>query len=197
VTQKALNPQEFLMLSEKLKGNLKVTQRTLENLLNWSLSQMEGIKTTPKNFALSSVITEVYNLMKDSAERKNIHIEILASENINVHADPNQVQLILRNLMHNAIKFSHANNKVVISATAGVSHCTVQIKDYGIGMSADEISIIIHSQEHFTRKGTAQETGTGLGLILCKEFIHRNEGTLTIESKPDEGTEVSFTLRLS
>lgn len=197
VTQKALNPEEFLMLSEKLKGNLKVTQRTLENLLNWSLSQMEGIKTTPKTFALSSVIIEVYNLMKDSAERKNIHFEFKIPGSINVHADPNQVQLILRNLMHNAIKFSHANSKVVVAAIAGTTDYTVQIKDFGIGMSAEEISIIINSQEHFTRKGTAQETGTGLGLILCKEFIHRNGGAFTIESKSDEGTEVSFTLPLA
>jgi signal transduction histidine kinase len=197
VTKKALDPQEFLILSEKLKGNLKVTQRTLENLLNWSLSQMEGIKTTPKAFALSSMIHEVYHLLKESADRKHIHIDLDVSGATTVHADPNQVQLILRNLIHNAIKFSHANSQVRISSESNSSECTVRIKDFGTGMSAEEISIILHSQQHFTKKGTKNETGTGLGLILCKEFIHRNGGSLTIESKPEEGTEVSFTLPLA
>jgi two-component system, sensor histidine kinase and response regulator len=197
VTKKALDPQEFLMLSEKLKGNLKVTQRTLENLLTWSLSQMEGIRTTPKTFALSSMINEVYYLLKESADRKNIHIDVNVSSAANVHADPNQVQLILRNLIHNAIKFSHANSQVKISSEATSTACIVRIKDFGIGMSSEEISIILHSQQHFTKNGTKNETGTGLGFILCKEFIHRNGGSLTIESKPEEGTEVSFTLPLA
>lgn len=197
VTKKALDPEEFLMLSEKLKGNLKVTQRTLENLLNWSLSQMEGIKTTPKAFVLSSMILEVYHLLKESADRKHIHIDLDVSGATTVNADPNQVQLILRNLIHNAIKFSHTNSQVRISSETSANECVVRIKDLGIGMSAEEISIILHSQQHFTKKGTKNETGTGLGLILCKEFIHRNGGSLTIESKPEEGTEVSFTLPLA
>jgi signal transduction histidine kinase len=197
VTKKALDPEEFLMLSEKLKGNLKVTQRTLENLLNWSLSQMEGIKTIPKAFVVSSMIHEVYHLLKESADRKHIHVELEVSNATTVNADPNQVQLILRNLIHNAIKFSHTNSSIRISSETNSNECTVRIKDFGIGMSSEEISIILHSQQHFTKKGTKNETGTGLGLILCKEFIHRNGGSFTIESKPEEGTEVSFTLPLA
>jgi two-component system sensor histidine kinase/response regulator len=77
------------------------------------------------------------------------------------------------------------------------SSCTVHVKDSGIGMSSAEIATVLHSQEHFTKKGTEKETGTGLGLLLCKEFIHRNGGSLTIESKPGNGTEVSFILPLA
>jgi signal transduction histidine kinase len=103
---------------------------------------------------------------------------------------------VLRNLIHNSIKFSKIGDPVVISAIRINDRCQLFIEDSGIGMSHAEIDTIEEAR-HFTKVGTLQEKGTGLGLLLCKEFVERNGGTLTIESKVGAGTKVSFTLLLS
>jgi two-component system sensor histidine kinase/response regulator len=195
-TKKLMTAEEFLLISDKLKSNLNVTQRTLENLLNWSLSQMDGIKTEKKSMDINSCIEEASRLMEEVAHRKNVTIHKELKQPLIVTADPDQVQLILRNLIHNGIKFSKIGDCVRISVAKQGPECRVSIHDTGLGMSPEEIRRISGSRQHFTKRGTQQEKGTGLGLLLCKEFIERNDGNLVIKSKPNEGTEVSFTLKL-
>ena len=197
LTNRSMASEEFFAISDKLKSNLDVTQRTLENLLNWSLSQMDGIKTELERVEIKCLLDEGCRLMDEAAKRKNVTIENTSKEPIYVVADPNQIQLILRNLIHNAIKFSKEGGKVLISAHAEGSRCCVQVKDFGIGMTKAEIGMIMASQEYFTRAGTQQEKGTGLGLLLCKEFIMRHGGTLNIESFPGKETTASFTLQIA
>lgn len=196
-TKKLMTAEEFLMISDKLKSNLNVTQRTLENLLNWALSQMNGIKTEKKNIDINACIDEATWLMEEVAHRKNITINKKLNVAVNVSADPDQIQLILRNLIHNGIKFSKIGDTITINTEKTKEECRVSIIDCGIGMSKEEIERVAGSREHFSKRGTDQEKGTGLGLLLCKEFIERNGGTMTIKSKPDEGTEISFTLKLA
>lgn len=197
LTKKMLTPQEFLNVSDKLKTNLNVTQRTLENLLSWSLSQMDGIKTEKKEVDIDQCIDEACHLLDEVASRKAITMTKDSSKGLFVEADPDQLQLILRNLIHNGIKFSKAGDEVKIATSRSNGHCVVSIKDSGIGMSKEEIETIIGSREHFTKRGTQQEKGTGLGLLLCKEFIERNDGTMQIASTTNLGTEVTFTLKLA
>lgn len=196
LTSQKLSEQEFVLFVGKLKTNLSVTQRTLENLLNWSLSQMEGIKTDPQVTDVKLLADETCRLMEEAADRKNISLRNTISESTNVMVDPNQLQLILRNLIHNAIKFSKTNQEVVVSAASDHRFCLLSVKDSGIGMNQDEINLITES-EHFTKVGTQQEKGTGLGLLLCKEFIKRNGGTFEIASMEGEGTEVRIRLPLA
>ena len=195
VTSKALNHEEFMMISDRVKGNLKATQRTLDNLLNWSLSQMEGIRTERKALHIRACIDEACHLLADVAAQKNVSIDTTSLASIQVMADPNQVQLILRNLIHNAVKFSTVGSRVEISTLIEESHCRVTVKDSGIGMTPEEVNMIL-AQEHFTKRGTQEEKGTGLGLLLCKEFIKHNGGELSIISNQSQGTEISFTLML-
>ena len=195
VTSKALNHEEFMMISDRVKGNLKATQRTLDNLLNWSLSQMEGIRTERKALHIRACIDEACHLLADVAAQKNVSIDNTSLASIQVMADPNQVQLILRNLIHNAVKFSTVGSRVEISTLIEESHCRVTVKDSGIGMTPEEVNMIL-AQEHFTKRGTQEEKGTGLGLLLCKEFIKHNGGELGIISNQSQGTEISFTLML-
>jgi two-component system sensor histidine kinase/response regulator len=196
LTSKKLSEDEFVLFSGKLKTNLSVTQRTLENLLNWSLSQMEGIRTEPQIVDVKVLTEDTCRLMEEVATRKNIVLKNKISDSTNVQVDPNQLQLILRNLIHNAIKFSKTNQEVVVSAAANHTFCILSIKDSGIGMNHDEINLITGS-EHFTKVGTQQEKGTGLGLLLCKEFIKRNGGTMEIVSMEGEGTEVKISLPMA
>lgn len=195
VTSKALNHEEFMLISDRVKDNLKATQRTLDNLLNWSLSQMEGIRTERKALHICACIDEACNLLADVAAQKDVLIENTSLTTIQVLADPNQVQLILRNLIHNAVKFSTAGSRVEISTLIEESCCRITVKDSGIGMTPEEVNMIL-AQEHFTKRGTQEEKGTGLGLLLCKEFIKHNGGELSIVSQQSKGTEISFTLML-
>jgi two-component system sensor histidine kinase/response regulator len=114
-----------------------------------------------------------------------------------VLADADQIQLVIRNLIHNGIKFSKIGDTINIVATKENSICRVRVIDTGIGTSSEEVEIILGSTEHFTKMGTQQEKGTGLGLLLCKEFIERNGGTFEFASRLGKGTEVSFTLSLA
>jgi two-component system, sensor histidine kinase and response regulator len=196
LTSKQLSTGEFVLFSEKLKTNLGVTQRTLENLLSWSMSQMEGIKTEQTEVDVKTMVEDSARLLEEQANQKNVVIENQISGSVNVCVDPNQFQLILRNLIHNAIKFSKANQRVTISLETDHKYCHLTIADVGIGMTQDEINLITGS-EYFTKMGTQQEKGTGLGLLLCKEFVKRNGGMLRIGSKPGEGTQVTISILLS
>ena len=104
--------------------------------------------------------------------------------------------MILRNLIHNAIKFSNSDSKIILSLTKENDCCRITIRDFGIGMTTEEIRIINSDNDYFSKIGTDKEQGTGLGLSLCKEFITMNGGTLQFKSTESEGTEVSFTLPL-
>ncbi|HYC85514.1 MAG TPA: tetratricopeptide repeat-containing sensor histidine kinase, partial [Chryseosolibacter sp.] len=192
-----VTPDEFITVSDKLRNNLSVTERTLENLLNWSLSQMEGIRTESKVVNINNVITDACDLMKEAAERKNVNILIEAEDPLHVTADSNQLQIILRNLIHNAIKFSRPNAKVYVSAFREIDFCVVAVTDGGIGMSRQELDTILSSKIYFSKAGTLQEKGTGLGLLLCKEFIKLNGGEMFIHSKENEGTQVRFSIPLA
>jgi signal transduction histidine kinase len=196
-TKKLMTAEEFINLSSRLKENLNVTQRTLENLLNWSFSQMGGIKTEKRKVEINSSIAEVCQLMEEVANRKNISLQIENGVPLYVWADEDQLQVVLRNLIHNAIKFSGFNETIRIVASRADNHCEVSITDSGIGMTDSEIESIIGSKRHFSKTGTGDEKGTGLGLLLCKEFINRNGGDIVIRSKVGEGTSVSFTLLLA
>ena len=135
--------------------------------------------------------------MTELAQGKQISIIVEVERDLFVSADEEQLQLILRNLVHNAIKFSMPMGSVVVTASKNAGYCIISVKDSGLGMNEDEIRTITGSAIHFSKVGTQQEKGTGLGLLLCKEFIKLNGGELTIRSKVNEWTEVVFTVPLA
>lgn len=196
-TQNLMTAKEFISMSLKLKENLNLTQRTLENLLNWSLSQMGGIKTERNKIEVNACMEDACSLMAEVASRKNISFKKEFEESIIVWADADQLQVVLRNLIQNAIKFSSFNDQVVLRSSLKDGRCEISVTDSGIGMTNDEIETIIGSKQLFSKTGTEKEKGTGLGLLLCKEFITRNGGQLCIKSTLGEGTEVSFSLEVA
>jgi two-component system, sensor histidine kinase and response regulator len=197
LSRKKLSPEEFISVAEKLKNNLDLTQRTLENLLNWSLSQMEGMRTESRVINMKAMIVEACALMKEVAGRKNIQIIMETEDELQVTADSDQLQLILRNLIHNAIKFSKPDQQVFISASREADYCVISVSDSGIGMTKEEIETVLGSRNHFSKVGTLQEKGTGLGLLLCQEFIKMNGGEMNIRSNVNQGTHVTFTVPLA
>jgi signal transduction histidine kinase len=194
ISSRAMTAEEFISISGKLKTNIDNTQQTLENLLNWSLTQMQGIKTDVKEISLSDALNQTCNLLEETAAAKQITIFKEIPEHAHAMADPNQLQIILRNLVHNAIKFSKAGSIVKLFVKPVGTYWKIIIEDTGIGMSQEEVNGLLTANSYFSKSGTQQEKGTGLGLLLCKEFIKLNNGELEIKSDPGKGSTISVSI---
>lgn len=194
VDQHSISQEQFLQFSSKLKHGVEHVHFALNNLLQWAHSQMQGIQTIPKSLALSVLTHEVMGPLKEFATNKNIDLDNLVDPSLKVWADPDQVKLILRNLLSNAIKFTQTNGHVKVETLVENGHCQVIIKDNGIGISAIKIPEFFSSIPLKSGYGTQGEKGTGLGLILCKEFVEKNKGRIWVESTENKETTFYFTL---
>ncbi|MCF8231270.1 MAG: cache domain-containing protein [Bacteroidales bacterium] len=172
--------------------------KLLQNLLEWSRSQMGRLSFNPVAFQPGEIIKENIELMKSQAAHKQIQLNYeKTAEPQPVYADKKMISTVLRNIISNAIKFSYPNGKITIRAEQEDNNCRVDIEDNGIGMTEEEKDKIFDVGEKFKKTGTSDEKGTGLGLILVKEFVEKNNGTIHVESTPNQGTTFSFTLPLS
>jgi two-component system, sensor histidine kinase and response regulator len=180
------------MLPEVVK-DLNYTVGLMENLLQWAKSQMhaEAIKTGTVD--INKSIIEVLQVLRLQAETKKIFIETQVTGPTFVFADKDMVNLVLRNLLCNAIKFTPENGSITVGATELSSFVEIFVQDTGTGLTSEALEKI-NRNDFFTTKGTASESGTGLGLMLCKEFLKKNEGQMHIESEPGKGSTFSFTL---
>ncbi len=167
----------------------------LENLLIWAQSQVDKIEYRPTELKLADLLQNSLKGLDQSAENKQIEIKIEVDDQIFVLADPDMVQTILRNILSNAIKFTHRGGSVVVrSAVNDKNTVIIKIIDSGVGIEKSSLAKIFEITNKHHSKGTENEKSTGLGLILVKDFVEKNKGTLTIESEKDKGTSVSFTL---
>ena len=194
VTQKILTNEDFLALADKIKGTLSVSRHTLENLLNWSLHQMEGIVTDIQRLNIVEQVDESCRLLEDLAEKKGIKIERNMSSPTYAYADKDQLLIILRNLIQNAIKFSRENGSVLINETSEKGFLKIAITDFGMGMSDKEVEKLLKADHVISKRGTQQEKGTGLGIKLCKDLIKKNNGILEVTSVAGEFTKVIVSL---
>ncbi|MBO6794192.1 MAG: tetratricopeptide repeat protein [Balneolaceae bacterium] len=187
--------EELDRLIPNVARRFKYTSTLLNNLLQWAQSQMDGYKINPEVFDISYIIKNKYALLQTSIEDKNLQVSTPVGE-ILVFADLNMIDLVVQNLLSNAIKFSHRDDEICIKATREGDMVSVAFKDNGVGIK-DEFIPHLFSDSFFTTKGTMDEKGTGLGLMLCKEFIEKNGGTIHVESSYGVGTTISFTLPLA
>ncbi|HAM98049.1 MAG TPA: hypothetical protein DCQ26_05520 [Marinilabiliales bacterium] len=181
-----------------LLDGTRQTYALLENLLLWANMQIKGgVMYRPVAFNLEAVLTEVVAKMKHMAQRKEISIVIECKEVADVFADVDMVQAILRNIISNAIKYTHPKGRIQInSAKENDSYAFVSIKDDGVGMNPETIANLFKMEKSVSAFGTDNEKGTGLGLLVCKEFIDKNKGKLEIISSLGSGSEFKFTLPL-
>jgi signal transduction histidine kinase len=185
---------DFQRLVVDLRRSLDSVHNTLENLLQWAYTQMNGIKTQPQVFDIKQITEEIVALYQSKADDKEISLSDLVRGKTLVMADKNQIRLIIRNLIANAIKFTAAGGKVTLSAEIKENWVICAVADTGVGMSQADAERLFQSGTHFSKRGTANEKGTGLGLLLCKEFIERNNGQIWLRSKENEGTTFYFSL---
>lgn len=189
-----ISPKEFLFFSSKLKEGIEHVHFTLNNLLIWANSQMQGLKTNIQNIDLQELINANINLLSTIANAKNIHISHEIPTNAYAKADKDQIDLVLRNLMSNALKFTPQYGKIQILVSAQDSFWEISVRDTGVGISPERIAKLFVQGNYFSSLGTGGEKGTGFGLWICKEMIEKNGGKIWVESQEGKGSIFTFTL---
>ncbi len=192
-----LSEDEINELLDDIGNTSKNTLELLENLLRWARSQTGSIKFNPENYNLSDLLSEIQQKQQDIASSKNITIKYEKQEDRNIYVDKNMILVVLRNLISNAIKFTDAGGKIILRSQANGSHVKIEVTDNGTGIKPDVVDKLFTIDTKVSTYGTEQEQGNGLGLVLCNEFVKRNNGEIGVNSVYGEGTTVWFTLPLS
>ncbi|MBN1115992.1 MAG: hybrid sensor histidine kinase/response regulator [Bacteroidales bacterium] len=169
----------------------------LKNLLEWSRSQTGTLKVIPEKFDLHKLGIEVLNLLEAHALKKDIEIINEISEGTFVFADYNLINTVIRNLISNAIKYSSKGSQVVFNCKKKDSFIECSVSDSGVGISEQNIKKLFRIDQNYSTSGTDNESGTGLGLLLCKEFVEKSNGKIWVESELDKGSQFYFTLPLA
>ncbi len=191
--KKISEEQEEHFVSNIYKSSVQAHD-LLGNLLTWARLQRNAITFNPEKINAATKIRELLNFHEAEALKKNILIDVFAKENITVNADVNMFSTIVRNLLANAIKFTNNDGEISISLTHFDRFCEITIKDSGIGIPAENLEKIFKIDSNISTLGTSGEKGSGLGLVLCKEFVEKHGGQIWVESAIGEGSSFFFTL---
>ena len=189
-----IGQSEFLEFVPKLRNDIDHISFTLNNLLTWGHTQMNGAVTKPSVVSLGSVVKDNMNLLSEIAENKSIKLVSQITMNTMVWSDSDQIDIVVRNLISNALKFTPENGMVTVSAQEKKENWQVSIRDTGIGMDEKTIERIFAINTTHTTYGTNNEKGTGLGLSLCKEMVEKNGGKIWVESLLRKGSTFHFTV---
>lgn len=182
---------EFLLSTKDVARN---TYKMLEDLLEWGRFQTGRISFEPMPFNVKDTCDDVIKQVAAQARKKNVNVSYKGSKELMVFADQNMLRTILRNLVSNAIKFSHPEGEVTINAVSQPDTTVISVSDTGVGIEPEVNKKLFIITEIVTTKGTAGEKGSGLGLILCKEFVEMHGGTIWVDTEPGKGSTFSFTL---
>lgn len=184
--------------SEKLISSMyfqaRNTYNLLENLLNWARSNSSQIVFNPIPCNISTICDAIINQVSDSAQLKNITINSFHTNESYAFADKNMLEVVLRNLLSNAIKYTESNGKIEIYSLPAGEFIEITVSDNGIGMTEEVKGKLFKSDLPESKPGTDNERGTGLGLVICKDFIEKNHGKIWIENNANKGTSIKFTL---
>lgn len=181
------------IISEMYKSAHKVYE-LLENLLTWSRSQRGKIEFQPEETNLKLIIYNSFELLKEAANKKNIKLTDATPDEFIINCDVNMITTVVRNLVSNAIKFTPEGGEIKIFTEENDQEVIVSVQDSGIGIAKEDIAKLFRIDVHHTTIGTSDEKGTGLGLILCKEFIDKHNGRIWVESEPGRGATFKFAL---
>ncbi len=191
-----LSNEEVHFLMKDVNPTVKSAELTLSNLLEWAGSQMKGQSINISQLDIFTLGTEMEQIFTQELQKKNIEFLNQASPGNSVLADENHIKVVLRNLVSNAIKFTDTNGRIILNSESEDNKIIISVEDNGKGMSAEETSKLFIAQTHFSQRGTSGESGTGIGLMLCKELVELNGGSLWIESAPAKGRSFYFSLPL-
>jgi len=166
----------------------------LMNIMEWSRSQTGRMEFSPEHFEMENLIKEITLVFDDIAGQKSIVIKKILPPNAPVFADKAMLSTVLRNLISNALKFTRPGGEIIISAEESQNEIKVSLADNGVGIPEDSIDKLFRLDENISTPGTQNEQGTGLGLILCKEFVEKHGGKIWVESEIGKRSSFSFTI---
>lgn len=186
--------EEIKELAQEMDKSISQINNLLENLLQWSRNQAGNMPFKPELIKISHLVSECFVLLEANAKAKEISLISDSTQSLSVIGDFNMLSTIIRNLVMNAIKYSHYGQSVVVSASIDGAYTKICVKDSGVGISKENLQRIFSQEERFSTYGTADEKGSGLGLILCREFVEKHMGKLEVESVEGSGTVFSFSI---
>jgi len=189
-----LDDESRLQFINGIKSVSEKTFELLEHLLNWSRSQTGRIKYEPKETKLFSIAEGISSLVQNNAELKDITLLNAVSKDVTVFADAEMTETVIRNLVTNAIKFTERGGRIEIFSEPMEDTVCISVRDNGVGMNQQTVDGLFQVDKTKSQNGTDGEEGTGLGLILCKEFVEKQGGKIWVESKQGEGSTFNFTL---
>lgn len=188
-----LSQEEMLLITKDLQLSVSNASFLLSNLLEWGINQVKQGKLTLSNFSLHNIVKQVMGLFALIANKKEVEIINLVSEHVYITADEGALNLIIRNLVQNALKFT-SNGTVTVSTREENAYHIIVIDDTGVGMSEEVKNKLFNWENRVKKEGTAKEKGSGLGLLMCKDFITQMGGEIWVESELGKGTKISFSL---
>ena len=192
-----LNTDEIEDIANNINKSAQIIINLLEDILLWARTQQGNFPFKPQVLSLSEICKNIIETLKPNANAKNIAINYFAKDETSVFADVDMLKTTLRNLVSNAIKFTNNGGAININAEKNSEIVTISVSDNGIGISSDNLAKLFDISEVLTTKGTAKETGTGLGLLLCKKFVEKHGGKIWVESEVGKGSDFKFTLPIS
>lgn len=189
-----LDIDTIVTYTEIINSAARHSIKLLENLLDWARMQQGGLQFEPKRTFINSVIEDEIEGLKYYATQKNIVITNGTKEEVIITTDEKMLGSVIRNLISNAIKFTPKEGKVTAVARMISDHVEVSVTDSGVGMAKEIIEKLFKIENSYNTRGTENEKGTGLGLLLCKEFVEKHEGEIWIESFEGKGSTFTFTI---
>jgi signal transduction histidine kinase len=192
-----IKEQQFQKYIQQLENDLVKTTVLVENVLFWTSRQLKGIQIKFERFDVRALLEENIELFETVAANKHIRLHHDMEKDLVIKSDRNILNFVLRNLLSNAIKFSHEEGSVELTIAQADEFLSVQIKDHGVGMDEHALQTLLSPGGNASTTGTVNEKGTGLGLALCREYLLKAGGELTVESAPNKGSTFSFLLPMA
>jgi CheY-like chemotaxis protein len=189
-----LNADEIGNIADYINESARTTSKLLEDILLWARTQQGKIPFKPQILNFIDICKDIFEILNPNAKAKNIAINYSETDYMSVFADIDMLKVVLRNLVSNAIKFTNSGGVINIAAERTDSGITISVSDNGIGIPPDNLAKLFDISEVISTRGTAKETGTGLGLLLCKEFVEKHGGKIWVESELGKGSDFKFTL---
>lgn len=194
ISKKNISTADLLVYLKKLQKSTNSTYDLMENLLSWAQSQQNKVVFNPTTIALNKLVEPCILQLFELAKQKNITIHNQTTNEQLIYADNNMLAIIFRNLLTNAIKFTTPNKNIYVKAHSTNNEITISVKDEGVGIKPEIVEELFNPSENHSTFGTSGERGTGLGLLLCKEFVEKHDSKIWVESTVEKGSEFMFSL---
>lgn len=178
-----------------LENSTNLLLRLIDDVLSWAKSTTGAMVVEKEPFLVNKLLDDAVKLSQVQADKKALDIKVAATEKVLGYADPRMIETVIRNLLSNAIKFSHEHSSIVIKMYKSNARVYISIKDFGIGIEEKRVRKMFSLENVASTPGTNQEKGTGMGLILCNDFMRNNGGTISVKSELEKGTEMTISFQ--